>query len=960
MNPTRLTALAAATCTLALVAACFGPALLGDRQFAYRDAGNFYYPLYQRVQQEWGAGRLPLWEPEENGGMPLLGNPTAAVLYPGKLIHAALPYPWAVRVYTVAHVLLAFLGMAALLRHWSVSATGTAIGALAYAFGAPVLCQYCNIIFLVGAAWMPLGFREADRWVRQGRRWALVTLSLILALQTLGGDPEAAYLTGAAAGAYALGLWAGRAGKVRRVLLATLAIYLLGVTWLTIGFVIGKSWPAPRVVMMGLWAVAGAFVLVRWWARRAAPGLEATLLGLAVAGLLGLALTGVQLVPTLEFMGQSLRTSDALTENTLYDFSIHPARLVEFVWPNVFGTTVAGNRRWLASLPPVHDFQVWVESLYMGGIVALLAASAAGASRETPWRGWLTGVVAIGLLGSFGTYGSPLFWARCVPAVAERVGGHEEPDGKRGDGLPHDGDGGVYWFLATALPGFRSFRYPGKLLVPAALGLCGLAGIGWDRWVAGNLRRVTMLAAMLGLASLGCLAIVIGNRPIVARWLQSGSEYALSAYGPLDVPGAMSEMTWAFAAGLLTAAFGFVLARQARRGRLAGLAALGLLTLDLAWANARWVETVPQALFDAKPRALEVIEAAEKREPSPGPFRVHRPLHWSPVSWVNAGSKTRADEMVRWDRDCLRPKYGIPYALPYTFASGTTELSDLVVFFDSFDVALDPETAAKNGLKPDQKVMYYTRRGFDLWNTRYFILPARLAFASPHRGILSFLPGTTEVDPPAGAFEGPGGVEKRRRWLIEDDVQVVRNEQAFPRAWVVHQARVWPPLARGDDAERERRMTEILYQDDELWHVPGRRVFDPGRLAWVEADDTQRKALAGLSSRSADPSERVVVGRQDPCRVELTASLRSKGLVILADVFYPGWRLEVDGRPAEILRTNRMMRGAVVGAGTHTLVYTYEPVSLRIGLAVSVAGLAGLVALSLWSRNSPPAGAAGA
>ena len=42
--------------------------------------------------------------------MPLLGNPTAAVFYPGKLVFAVLPYAWAARVYIVIHTALAFLG----------------------------------------------------------------------------------------------------------------------------------------------------------------------------------------------------------------------------------------------------------------------------------------------------------------------------------------------------------------------------------------------------------------------------------------------------------------------------------------------------------------------------------------------------------------------------------------------------------------------------------------------------------------------------------------------------------------------------------------------------------------------------------------------------------------------------------------------------------------------------------
>src|SRR3984893_16292184 len=105
-----------AGCLLALVGAFFGSVLWKGEQFSYRDAAHFYYPLYQRVQQEWEAGRWPLWEAEEDAGMPLLGIPAAAALYPGKIIHALFPYAWAARLYVVAHTILAFAGMLALMR----------------------------------------------------------------------------------------------------------------------------------------------------------------------------------------------------------------------------------------------------------------------------------------------------------------------------------------------------------------------------------------------------------------------------------------------------------------------------------------------------------------------------------------------------------------------------------------------------------------------------------------------------------------------------------------------------------------------------------------------------------------------------------------------------------------------------------------------------------------------------
>ena len=117
-------------CFLSLFLLCYGPALFQDRQFGFRDAGHFYYPLHQRVQEEWNQGRWPLWEPEENAGMPLLGNPAAAVLYPGKLVFAVLPYAWAARIYIVMHTALAFAAMLVLLRSWGISWSGSGLGAL--------------------------------------------------------------------------------------------------------------------------------------------------------------------------------------------------------------------------------------------------------------------------------------------------------------------------------------------------------------------------------------------------------------------------------------------------------------------------------------------------------------------------------------------------------------------------------------------------------------------------------------------------------------------------------------------------------------------------------------------------------------------------------------------------------------------------------------------------------------
>ncbi len=959
-------------CPVLLAISCFAPVLFRDHQFGFRDAADFYYPLQLRVQQEWRAGRLPLWEPEENGGVPLLGNPAAAVLYPGKLIYAALPYPWAARGYVIAHVALAFAAMWIMMHGWNVSPSGASLAALGYAFGGPVLLQYCNVIFLVGAAWMPLVFHHAHRWLQLGDRRALAWLALVLTMQTLGGDPEAAYLSACAAAAYALGLsLTGRGLHRARGLalagLAVLVVYLGLLSWELRGEDLGQRmkigwWPTAGRLALAGWALAALTFLVRWVRRDRAWGPEARLLGLAGACMLSLVLAAIQLVPSLEFIALSPRAASGHAPAAIYDFSIHPARVIEGLWPNVFGTIAHGNHRWLEALPPTFDYQVWLESLYQGGPILLLGLAAAGFRRGPAWRAWLTGVTLVGLAAGLGTYGSPYFWARsCLPQasfVGQNAPGAEVQGGSQS--LP-GGCGGIYWLMATALPGFSAFRYPGKLLVMASLGTCGLAGLGWDEVCRTGSRRPGRLA-IAGLALTVCslvLLLIRTGRDRFSHFLTLHPDLTTTVFGPLEVNGALADVTRSLVHATVVLGACLLLFRWAGRSPLlAGVAALGLLTLDLALANAHLIHTVPQRLFETRPRGLEVIDRAESKDPAKGPYRIYRLPNWAPAVWLNRGAMDRIETILRWERDNLRPKYAITEGGSYTITKGTAELSDLLPFFDTLWIQLDDETGAKNGFPPGYQVLYYTRRGFDLWNTRYFILPARLALASRFRGVLSFLPRTTEIDPPPGTFDGPDGERLRNSWLRENDVQILRNEAAFPRAWIVHRARFAAPITGRNPTARLRVMDEILYQDDELWHVQGRKAHDPMLLAWLEVDPADRQSIArALSGAAPGPSETVTIDRYEPGRVELTAHVQSPGLVVLADVFYPGWELTVNDKPTPILRANRAMRGALVGAGTHRLVYTYRPRSVWLGATLSVLGF--LVFLLLLSRRryvEPPTG----
>jgi hypothetical protein len=164
-----------------------------------------------------------------------------------------------------------------------------------------------------------------------------------------------------------------------------------------------------------------------------------------------------------------------------------------------------------------------------------------------------------------------------------------------------------------------------------------------------------------------------------------------------------------------------------KRPQVAGAAALIMMALDLAAANSRYVMTVDQSIFDVQPAVVQIIEKAEadRNPPVPGPFRVHRMPTWNPAAWNVTTSPDREREVVAWERDTIGPKYGINFGIEYTHTTGVAELSDYEWYFSSsYRTAVGPVVAKWLGTEVGEKVIYFPRRAYDMWNTRYFVVPA--------------------------------------------------------------------------------------------------------------------------------------------------------------------------------------------------------------------------------------------
>jgi hypothetical protein len=156
-----------------------------------------------------------------------------------------------------------------------------------------------------------------------------------------------------------------------------------------------------------------------------------------------------------------------------------------------------------------------------------------------------------------------------------------------------------------------------------------------------------------------------------------------------------------------------------------------------------------------------------------------------------------------------------------------------------------------------------------------------------------------------------------RRIRRVGSISVFENADALPRAFIIHGAERAPAdeeaveLLRSPGFDYRRRL--LVHGADNPPHAEGPAQAGPGEVAAIEEDT----------------GDRVVV----------SAELDRPGYLVLADQYYPGWRVTVDGRPAELLRVDYMLRGVSLPAGSHEVVFSFRPRSLRFGALLSAAGL---------------------
>ena len=91
-----------------------------------------------------------------------------------------------------------------------------------------------------------------------------------------------------------------------------------------------------------------------------------------------------------------------------------------------------------------------------------------------------------------------------------------------------------------------------------------------------------------------------------------------------------------------------------------------------------------------------------------------------------------------------------------------------------------------------------------------------------------------------------------------------------------------------------------------------------------------------------------------PNQIVVEADLEAGGLLVLSEVWFPGWRALDNGQELPIQRVEETLRGVVLEPGDHRVEFLYRPWTVWVGLVVSgtaTLGILAYVAYRAWRRS---------
>ncbi len=126
--------------------------------------------------------------------------------------------------------------------------------------------------------------------------------------------------------------------------------------------------------------------------------------------------------------------------------------------------------------------------------------------------------------------------------------------------------------------------------------------------------------------------------------------------------------------------------------------------------------------------------------------------------------------------------------------------------------------------------------------------------------------------------------------------------------------------------------------------------FHPDKLVILEEQPV--KISASGKRQNTESKEYVNILRYQPNQVAIEVNVLDKPkFLVLADNYYPGWEVFVDGKKDKIFKANFTLRGVYLSQGKHAVVFKYNPVSFKIGAVISLISLAACSVVMIFIKK---------
>ncbi|UCC79542.1 MAG: YfhO family protein [Candidatus Zixiibacteriota bacterium] len=150
------------------------------------------------------------------------------------------------------------------------------------------------------------------------------------------------------------------------------------------------------------------------------------------------------------------------------------------------------------------------------------------------------------------------------------------------------------------------------------------------------------------------------------------------------------------------------------------------------------------------------------------------------------------------------------------------------------------------------------------------------------------------------------------------DGQLIRNDNAFPRVYLVDSVRVLSGSEQADNL--------VLNGNENLRNI-------------VYLEEKPDLKIGGT-----DPdSDSAWIISYTPDSVLIGTNVRNNGILVLTDNYYDSWNVYIDGSPAKLLRAYGSFRAAAVPGGAKKVLFRYESERYKTGKAITMATMLYLV-----------------